>query len=84
MDIEREGLLRPFLFVRSICKLLYERRVIEMILLGILMMTMLLLIVVMATLVSIGGAAFILLFGDVIVCVVFLALLIRHLLRKRK
>lgn len=54
-----------------------------MILLTILALTALLLIGLVITMVSVGGGVFIVVFGDVIVCVVFIALLIR-LITKRK
>lgn len=54
-----------------------------MILLTILALTALLLIGLVVTMVSVGGGVFIVIFGDVIVCVVFIALLI-GLITKRK
>lgn len=54
-----------------------------MILLTILALTALLLIGLVITTVSVGGGVFIVIFGDVIVCVVFIALLIRLIARKK-
>ena len=54
-----------------------------MILLTILALTALLLIGLVFTMVSVGGGVFIVIFGDVIVCVVFIALL-SGLIAKKK
>lgn len=54
-----------------------------MILLIILALMLLVLATFMFVAVGIGGAAFIVVFGDVIVCAVFIVLLIKHLTKKR-
>ena len=55
-----------------------------MILLTIILLTILILTAVVIVAVSVGGSAFILIFGDVIVCIVFLILLVRWLIKRRK
>ena len=55
-----------------------------MILLGILLLMVLLLILTVVFTVSIGGAIFIVIFGDVIVCIGFLVWLISRIVKKRK
>lgn len=55
-----------------------------MILFTILMITLLILAVITVTAISIGGAGFIIVFGDVIVCIVFIALLIKFLAKRKK
>lgn len=49
-----------------------------------LLLTLLILGVIMAVIVSALGAGSILLFGDVIVCMMFIILLIRFIIKKRK
>ena len=56
----------------------------EMILLTIILLTILILTAVVIVAVSVGGSAFILIFGDVIVCIGFLILLGRWLIKRRK
>ena len=56
----------------------------EMILLAIILLAILILTAVVIVAVSIGGSVFILIFGDVIVCIVFLILLVRWLIKRRK
>lgn len=55
-----------------------------MILLTIILLTILILTAVVIIAVSVGGSAFILIFGDVIVCIGFLILLARWLIKRRK
>lgn len=54
-----------------------------MILLTILLLILITLILFLALAVSVGGAVVIIVFGDVIVCAVFIVLLIRYIIRKR-
>ena len=54
-----------------------------MILLLILLFITLLLVALLIGAVSIGGTVFIVLFGDVIVCAVFIVLLIKYLIKRR-
>lgn len=53
-----------------------------MILFTILLATLVLLVLVVVFAVSIGGSIFIILFGDVIVCITFIILIMRHLIKK--
>lgn len=55
-----------------------------MILFMILMLTIVVLMVITVTSLATGGAAFIIIFGDVIVCMVFIAMIMKHLFRLRK
>lgn len=55
-----------------------------MILFTILLLTLILLTVFVVFAVSIGGSIFIIIFGDVIVCVVFIALIIKYLIKRKK
>lgn len=55
-----------------------------MILTCILVLTILLLLAIIIFAVSVGGAAFIIIFGDVIVCIGLIVLLIRRLHKRRK
>ena len=54
-----------------------------MFLILILAMIILILLGIIVVFVSVGGAAFILVFGDVIVCVIFLIWLIKKIINKR-
>lgn len=54
-----------------------------MILFSILVLTLLILAVITVVAVSIGGAGFIIVFGDVIVCIVLIALLINYLAKRK-
>lgn len=54
-----------------------------MILFTILLLILLLLVLAFVFAVSIGGATVIILFGDVIVCAVFIVLLIKYLIKRR-
>lgn len=56
----------------------------RMILFTILLLTLLLLIIFGIFAISVGGAAVIVLFGDVIVCAVFIVMVLKFLLTKRK
>lgn len=55
-----------------------------MILFSILLLTLLILTVITVVAISLGGAAFIVVFGDVIVCIVLIALLIKILMKRKK
>lgn len=55
-----------------------------MILLTILSIIALLLTAIAVISIAVGGTAFVLVFGDVIVCVVFIVLLIKYFHKKRK
>ena len=54
-----------------------------MILLAVLILMLLFLVIFTVFAISVGGATFIIIFGDVIVCITFIVLLIRHLIKKR-
>ena len=55
-----------------------------MILFTILLLVVVMLVITIALVVSAGGAIFITLFGDVIVCIVFIVLLIRWLIKRKR
>lgn len=55
-----------------------------MILSTILVLTFIVLMVITVTTLVMGGAAFIIVFGDVIVCMVFIAWIIKRLFKRRK
>jgi hypothetical protein len=55
-----------------------------MILLSILLLTLIFLIVISVLTISAGGAIAIIIFGDVIVCIVFIVLIIKWLVKRRK
>lgn len=55
-----------------------------MILLTILLITLLLLMFVSVISISIGGAAFIIVFSDVIVCVAIIIWMVRHFTKRKK
>ncbi|MCM1525234.1 MAG: hypothetical protein NC120_12345 [Ruminococcus sp.] len=55
-----------------------------MITFSILVLTLAILIVTTVIAVSVGGAAFIIVFGDVIVCIAILIWLIKKIIEKRK
>ena len=54
-----------------------------MILLTILAIIVAILLAIAIITISVGGAAFIVVFGDLIVCVVFIALIIRFMIRRK-
>lgn len=54
-----------------------------MVLFTILLLTVIILTVITVVAVSVGGAAFIVLFGDVIVCIVLIAWFMKHLIFKK-
>jgi hypothetical protein len=56
----------------------------KMILFTILLLTLLILTTITVVAISLGGAAFIVVFGDVIVCIVFIALLIKFLTKRKR
>lgn len=55
-----------------------------MFLLAVLTLTAILLIAFTVVILSIGGAAFIILFGDIIVCVFIIAMIVKRLRKRRK
>ena len=55
-----------------------------MILLTILALILLILAVTVILAVSLGGATFIIVFGDVIVCAVFIVLIIRFIIKRKR
>lgn len=55
-----------------------------MVLFAILLITLLVLTLVTVVAVGIGGAAFIVIFSDVIVCIAFIVLIMRKIINKRK
>ena len=55
-----------------------------MILLSILALTLLFSVILGIVFVAVGGAAFIAVFADVIVCAIFIGLLMRFLIKKKK
>ncbi len=55
-----------------------------MVLFLILLLTIIILLTIVVTAVSIGGSMFIVVFGDVIVCIFLISLIIKHLLKRRK
>lgn len=55
-----------------------------MILSTILVLTFIVLMVITVTVLITGGAAFIIVFGDVIVCMIFIAWIIKCLFRRKK
>ena len=55
-----------------------------MILFLVLVLTLLILVVVSAVILTIGGSAFLLIFGDVIVCISIIVCIIRHFIKKKK
>ena len=55
-----------------------------MILLAILILTMFLLALITIVAISFGGAAFIVIFGDVIVCILAIGFFIRFLIKRKK
>ena len=55
-----------------------------MILLAILLLMLIILVLTVVSVAATAGAGFILLFGDVIVCAVFIVLIIRFLIRRKR
>lgn len=55
-----------------------------MVLLTILALILLILAVIVILAVSLGGATFIVVFGDVIVCAVFIVLIIRFIIKRHR
>ncbi len=55
-----------------------------MILLTILVLLAIMLVMFMVLVLSIGGAGFIIIFGDVIVCIVGIAFIIKKLMKRRR
>ena len=54
-----------------------------MILVTILLLTVMLLLTFIVTTVSVGGAIFVVIFGDVIVCIWLILSIIKHIIKKR-
>lgn len=54
-----------------------------MILFTILLTILIILVVITVSAIAIGGSAFIVIFGDVIVCIVFIVLIMKWLLKRR-
>lgn len=55
-----------------------------MVLFLILLLTIIILITIVVIAVSIGGSIFVIVFGDVIVCIFIIGLIIKHLLKRKK
>lgn len=55
-----------------------------MILITILLLTLIILMVATVGALAMGGAAVIIVFGDVIVCMIFIGLLVKRLFKRRK
>lgn len=55
-----------------------------MIIFTVLTLILSLLIMITAFAIAIGGASFIIIFGDVIVCIVFIGIILRTISKKRK
>ena len=55
-----------------------------MVLFLILLLTIIILLAIVVIAISIGGSMFIIIFGDVIVCIFLIGLIIKHLLKRRK
>ena len=72
-----------FFFAKNTSSIM-ERRLIFMITLSILILTLLLLVAFIVLSVSILGATGIVVFGDVIVCTVFIVMLIKFIIKRRK
>ena len=55
-----------------------------MVLFLILLLTIIILLAIVVIAVSIGGSIFVVVFGDVIVCIFLIGLIIKHLIKKKK
>ena len=55
-----------------------------MILFTILLIMILILAVVAITVISVGGSAFLVIFGDLIVCIAIIAFIMKHLIERKK
>lgn len=62
----------------------YERKVLYMILTTILLLTLIMLVVFTILIVSATGAVGIVLFSDVIVCIMVMVWIIKHLFKRKK
>lgn len=62
----------------------YERTVLKMILSTILLLTLLMLVVFTILIVSATGAVGIVLFSDVIVCILIMVWIMKHLFKRKK
>ena len=72
------------LFYAQYTTTIVEVEVNMMILFLILLLMLVILAIIVVLAVSVGGAAFILVFGDVIVCMVLIGLILKHLFKRRK
>lgn len=55
-----------------------------MVLFVTLLLTLLILAVIVVTVVATAGAGFIVIFGDVIVCIVFIVLIMKYLIKRKR
>ena len=78
-----ESAMTLFFFAKNATPIM-ERRLIFMITFSILVLTLLLLIAFVVFSVSVLGATGIVVFGDVIVCIVFIVMLIKFIIKRRK
>lgn len=80
-----EGSNRDSLFFLRIKNTLYyEKGVNVMILFSILAIILAILIVIAVAVLAIGGAAGIVIFGDLIVCIALIVLIMRFIIRRKK
>ena len=56
----------------------------NMILFTILLIMILILAVVAITVISVGGSAFLVIFGDLIVCIAIIVFIMKHLIERKK
>ena len=68
----------------SVMENLYFKEVIEMVLFTILALTLILLVIFTIAAVAATGAVGIVLFGDVIVCIIFIVWIIKKMISKKK
>ena len=73
-----------FLFHRGFYKLYYERSDIKMLLLTMLVIITILLTIFAIIMVGVTGGFVIIVFGDLIVCVLIIAFIIKKILNKKK
>ena len=69
--------------IREIYSPYYERSVIGMVIFTLLLLITLVLVVITAIVISVGGAVGIILFSDVIVCIVILVWLMKKIFKKK-
>ena len=82
--LKRTEASASFLFVREFNKLYYGKVVQIMILFIILLIVLLILLVAGIIILSVGGASFILIFGDVIVCAFIIVMIMKRIIRNHK